>query len=166
MNYQLINFYNNQGKDNKGREFKAILRWSDHELEHTHDYIQWLFPLQEASQFNPHAPILDDATLECFASSFDLRSNAAQAFHAMMDFYGLSHIDGVCRLDNQKFKWITPNNHNFLRLTRIIKFLVLIDMNLFARALYKTLLDITISTSERKEIMMESMGFWAEALKK
>jgi hypothetical protein len=55
----LLRFYAGTGPDDRGRFLREIHQWPDDELEHTHDYIQWLFPLAERSGFNPEAPTLD-----------------------------------------------------------------------------------------------------------
>ena len=43
----LLRFYAGTGPDDRGRFLREIHQWPDDELEHTHDYIQWLFPLAE-----------------------------------------------------------------------------------------------------------------------
>ena len=48
----LITFYRGSGTDHAGRRIDEILSWDDAALESVHDYIQWLFPLDEPSRFN------------------------------------------------------------------------------------------------------------------
>ena len=62
----LLRFYRLEGTDARGRTLSEIWSWDADRLEGVHDYIQWLFPLPEASAFNPSAPLLTDATLEAF----------------------------------------------------------------------------------------------------
>lgn len=57
-----LDFYLGTGTDHRGRTLWQIVQKSDAWIEETHDYIQWLFPLSEPSQFNPHAPILTEAS--------------------------------------------------------------------------------------------------------
>ena len=63
---RVLRFFSGEGTDSRGRPLGQILNWSDDELERTHDFIQWLFPLVEPSGFNVHAPVLDDRTIQKF----------------------------------------------------------------------------------------------------
>ena len=53
---RLIAFYCGEGRDHKGRCLEDIWALSPFWLEHTHDYIQWLFPIPEAGRFNALLP--------------------------------------------------------------------------------------------------------------
>ena len=44
---RLLTFYADAVPDHRGRFLREIQNWSDEDLERTHDYIQWLFPLAE-----------------------------------------------------------------------------------------------------------------------
>lgn len=81
----LLAFYTGNGRDVQGRTHAEILAWSDALLEAVHDYIQWLFPLPEASGFNPLAPLLTPALIEEFRNSEALRSRLrASCSHARL----------------------------------------------------------------------------------
>lgn len=54
----LIDFYRGEATDHQGRYIDAIWALSPFWLEHTHDYIQWLFPIPEVGRFNGFAPPL------------------------------------------------------------------------------------------------------------
>ena len=54
----IVAFYRRGAADDRGRTLDAILAWDDNRLEAVHDYIQWLFPLDEPSRFNPSATLL------------------------------------------------------------------------------------------------------------
>lgn len=45
----LVAFYDGSGVDGRGRSLETILKWGTGKLESSHDYIQTLFPLPEAS---------------------------------------------------------------------------------------------------------------------
>ena len=40
--------------------------WDDQTMESCQDFIQWMFPLGEASSFNPDAPLLTDEDQRAF----------------------------------------------------------------------------------------------------
>lgn len=86
---QLLGFYSDVEPDNRGRFLRGIQNWPDHELERTHDYIQWLFPLDEPSGFNLNAPTLNAYTINRFRSDADLRFRLQTSLVRMLSFYGL-----------------------------------------------------------------------------
>jgi len=49
--------------DFKGRTLEKIWRYSDHEIDHTHDFIQIVFPLNKPSNSSFHGYYLDDDQL-------------------------------------------------------------------------------------------------------
>ena len=58
---RLLNFYLGGAPDDRGRTLAEILRQDDAWLESTHDFVQWLFPLDRPSGVNPSAPLLTGA---------------------------------------------------------------------------------------------------------
>ena len=101
----LARFHAAQGKDSRGRAMADVLAWDDAALERVHDYIQWLFPLPEPSGFNPDAPLLAPEDVPA------LHASMPAAFARMQAFY---------RAERQG-AWLTPGNHNLLRITRILR---------------------------------------------
>jgi hypothetical protein len=86
---QLIAFYSGDGTDDRGRTLAEIWTWDDEQLEYVHDYIQWLFPLAEASMFNSSAPILTADDIKQFRGNPELRCNLHKSFQRILSFYGL-----------------------------------------------------------------------------
>ena len=129
-NDRLLRFYAGTGTDSRGRTIEDIWRFSPDDLEDVHDYIQWLFPLAEPSAFNPDAPLLDDDTIARFRADATLRERLARSLDVMLAFYRGSH------------DWLTPHNHNFLRLTRILTSLSVLGLESRARELLAYLEDI------------------------
>jgi Opioid growth factor receptor (OGFr) conserved region len=138
----LISFYLSQSTDNRGRTIDEILTWDNNSLECTHDYIQWLFPLREASGFNPDAPVLDDQQIAAFRASDELRERLSRSFKLMLSFYGLQcddageerHISKGKDFGQRSQTWLTPGNHNYLRITRILTSLRLLGLEEYAGA--------------------------------
>ena len=87
---QLIEFYRGTGSDARGRNLEQIWAYSDKEMEYHHDFIQWLFPLREPSQFNPDAPVLSDEDIRIFREDASLRENLARSFERFLSFLGLA----------------------------------------------------------------------------
>lgn len=143
----LLAFYRGTGTDTEGRTLDEILGWDDDRLERCHDYIQWLFPNPTPSAVNPDAPRLTAGHSEAFAREPELRKNLLRALLRMLRFYGLtlSTEDGrprVIRAANwqvRRAQWLTPGNHNHLRLTRVLICLNQLGFPEHARALFALL---------------------------
>jgi Opioid growth factor receptor (OGFr) conserved region. len=142
-----VRFYLGLGADHRGRRLATILAFTDRELEDTHDYIQWLFPLATPSGVMPDAPLVDDTCRNAFRQDAALRGTLRGALARMLAFYGLAIAgseDAPIIVESPSFlaraaEWLTPHNHNFLRLTRIMSSLALLGEPKFARALQAAL---------------------------
>lgn len=152
MNTRLLHFYLDLGPDDRGRMLQDILAWQDpKEWEKCHDFIQWVFPLPEPSQFNTKAPLLDDETREAFMCSDKCMHNAAQAYLFAQRF-----------LWQKGVTWLTPMNHNHLRITRIIRFLNLIGYGIAARNVY---FNVTkIARRDPSAVSQVTLDFWKQAM--
>jgi len=164
-NEKLIAFYRQEGTDDRGRRIDEIWSFSLEELEAVHDYIQWLFPLAERSAFNPGAPLLDDETIAPFREDATLRGNLERSLRVMLDFYGLAiagqEILRVPTFTERSRNWLTPYNHNFLRLTRILKSLSLLGLDDRATQLMACLEGI--DRHRPGVIGAETMRYWRAA---
>ncbi len=109
---EITNFFSGSGTDNKGRRLSDILDWQDADLERVHDYIQWMFPTRKSSSFNPSAPLLTDQDVEEFESNQLLRLAAITSTFRFRLFLDLGA---------ERPHWVEPNNHNQLRITRVIE---------------------------------------------
>lgn len=153
-------FYNGSAPDHRGRYLRDILKWPDDRLESVHDYIQWMFPLMEPSGVNPSAPVLDQATIRAFDSAAELRAS----FTRMLSFYGLRYepveVTHAPDFEQRASNWLSPNNHNHLRITRILKCLRLLGLQAESRAFYGCLAEIY---RERPGAITErTFRFWTE----
>lgn len=128
----ILNYYSGIGTDDRGRSITEIFEQDDDWLEHTHDYIQWLFPLPEPSGSNARAPILDAVTRETFLADPALRTRMGEALRRMLSFYGLREEAGsIVKGSNwnaRKDNWFTMPTHNDLRITRILRSLCMLGL--------------------------------------
>ena len=165
----LIPFYRDQEKNIAGVTLKDILNWDDTRLESQHDYIQWLFPLAVQSAYNGNAPILDQSMIKIFRGDKSLQNRVLDSLHRMLAFYGLeqnAETQEITRASNftERFKggWLTPGNHNFLRITRIITSLGLLGLSNHATAFFTIMKDI--AQKEGVEIVSStSLLCWTNA---
>jgi hypothetical protein len=144
---RIIAFFRGAGTDHRGRYLRDVLAFSDDELEETHDYIQWLFPLDAPSGVLANAPLVDAACRRAFQADDGLRAALRQALARMLEFYGLTS-SGIASApiisEGENFrmrsaKWLRRYDHNFLRLTRIMRSLVLLGEARLAKALQGSL---------------------------
>lgn len=117
---KLLLFYDNLVPDHVGRYLDDILLSPDNFLESSHDYIQWLFPNRKPSFINPHAPVLTDDLVKHFKLRPDLIENVRRSLKRMIKFY---------QMDIEHPWWVSKNNHNFSRCTRILHTLKELEMN-------------------------------------
>lgn len=108
-----LEFYAGAGTDNAGRTFDQIMEWSDHQWEATHDFIQWVFPTRRPSAFNNHAPIVTPELIQTFRASPGLQTRLKDV--AYPRFRAFLTMDS-----NTHPWWCHPNNHNLLRVTRVL----------------------------------------------
>ncbi|MCX4024782.1 hypothetical protein H0A36_22205 [Endozoicomonas sp. SM1973] len=170
-NQLLINFYNQKEGDSYGRQLDEILRWSAGQLENTHNYIQWLFPITDTG-FNSTTPLLNAATIEVFKQQSSIQTNLLRSLNKMLDFYGLTlhHNEPdqvIIERSAEHFAcasrcWLTPGNHNYLRFTRIIKSLCQLGLTQYAEALFNCLQ--VIFQEHSSTIGLVTYQHWQQAL--
>jgi len=172
-NSRLLDFYSGIGTDDRGRYLKEMLQWPDAKLEEVHDYIQWMFPLAERSGFNIRAPVLTPHEISEFRSNSELRQNLKASFARILGFYGLilsgSHplkVKCALHFEEASGNWISPGNHNHLRITRILKSLLTLGMEEEALAFYGCLEDIYSAESAKSSpgISEATFSFWRRAV--
>jgi len=168
----ILRFYAGAGPDVHGRFLNEIQSWSDDELERSHNFIQWLFPLDKESKANSDAPVLDEDTIREFRSSPALRLHLQESFIRILKFYGLQLRAtvplSIVRGQNyaeRATEWLTPNNHNHLRITRILKSLKLLGLKTNASAFYDCLSDICHEEFKRAspQISRDTFKYWESA---
>lgn len=155
----LIDFYQNAGPDGEGRYLEEIWLWPDDELMAGHDWIQWLFPTDKESSFNPDAPVLVARDIALFQANPELRQNLETSFHRWLEVLGLRWEDGriLGNGDTYVFKTL---NHNWLRFSRVIRSLSLLGLREEAEAFLAYVLANTDPTLSK-----DSRAYWQAALR-
>lgn len=165
----LIGFYRDGAADDRGRTLEQILAWNDDRLESIHDFIQWLFPLPERSGANPAAPVLDAETIRAFRETPAMRERLRHSFERMIRFYGLRLVMAGCRVtvergqgfEERARNWLSPGNHNHLRLTRMMRSLLVLGLEPESTALFHALDRIYSEHPDR--ITARTYAFWSDA---
>lgn len=162
---QVIEFFENRVPNNSGYMIDDILMQKDYWLEAAHDWVQWIFPLQDLSNFNEDAPILTAEDIEFFKSpqGINVAANYIAGINRMLEFMGLeAHTSSgtvdieVIDEERATFVWAGQFNHNHLRITRMLKSMVLLGFSDYAVALYDVMSPHDVPLSARQH--------WVEAV--
>ena len=165
----LVAFYLGDAPDSGGRWLHDVLAWKAERLEDVHNYIQWLFPTRQRSQFNPNAPTLDEATVRAFRSDDRLRVALLDSFRQMLAFYGFALHDEngtpIVQLggnwEARRRHWFFAGDHNLLRITRILDCLSTLGLEMHAHA-FLTALDAACDAAPGT-IPPRTRDFWRAA---
>jgi hypothetical protein len=155
---ELLAFYGDEeGRSASGYTLDAILGWPDEDWELQHDYVQWLFATDQESMFNPDAPVLDAATIARFQADPLLRHRLRRSFDRWLSFCGVTRTDAGLAFDRPNSDvWGRPN-HNWLRITRVLRSLNLLGLGDEARAFFVLL------TTIRPRIDPTTWAYWERA---
>ncbi|MEO2087970.1 MAG: opioid growth factor receptor-related protein [Gemmataceae bacterium] len=155
---ELLAFYGDEeGPNSSGYTLEQVLGWHDEDWEHQHDFIQFLFPTDEPSMYNPDAPVLDAATVSQFRSDPLLRHRLRRSFDRWLAFCGIARTaDGLAFDKPNPGVWSRPN-HNWLRITRVLRSLNLLGLPDEAQAF------LALLTTIRSRIDATTWGYWERA---
>ena len=149
MQMEIVGFLEGKTPDHRGRMLAMIIKQTDHQAETTHDYIQWLFPLDEPSRSVMGAPVLNELAIEDIRHSELAQQNLLKSANWFLGF--------LERSDH----WITKYDHNHLRITRAIKSLRLLASNEAADEFRDKML--RLAGDKLNLIDQKARDFWATA---
>lgn len=146
---RIIQFLRSDIADYKGRWLIDLQTLADYKLERSHDVIQWMFPTDIRSENQPSSPVLSVADVCNLKNNTRARLSIKRNLDRMVKFYETNTY------------WITQKNHNYKRLTRILRCLWLADLTHDYVALQKCLDDVF---TENFEIVGEEVFlYWKNA---
>lgn len=149
MAFPVLAFLEGAGTDGRGRRIFDVLAFNSAALEQNHDYIQWLFPLTEPSGALPDAPVLTPEEVEAISRSSIAQIVLAGATDRMAAFY------------RDTDHWLRAEDHNHLRITRIIRSLRLLRGDDAAEGFKAWIMGRVDTTGA--PISARSRGYWATA---
>jgi hypothetical protein len=161
---RLVEFYRGAAPDSEGRRLADLWAYSDDKMEDVHDFIQWMFPLREASRFNPDAPLVTDGDVEAFQADPAIRDSLRRSFERFLVFLGLA-MEGDRVAQGPDFArkaevWRYPN-HNWLRITRVLASTRMLGLESESRAFFDFLRSLRDGGTSR--IDAGTFGFWERA---
>ena len=145
----IVGFLEGKLPDHRGRTLAMLLQQTDHQAETTHDYIQWLFPLDEPSRSVNGAPVLTELDIDEIRQSSLAQINLAKSARWFVGF--------LERNDH----WISKYNHNHLRITRVIKSLRLLASDEAADEFRDKVL--AVAGDNLNLVDQKARGFWANS---
>ena len=147
MNFE--NFLIGEGRDFKGRTLNDIRSYTDHEIEHVHDFIQIVFPLNEESSASFHGYYLSHHLLvEQIKGNELAKRNIVKSAEWFLKFL------------ERNSNWKATYQHNHLRITRIIKCLRLLVSDQEADKFYN---DVLYLLGHHNKINDATLTFWTNA---
>jgi len=162
---EIASFMLGETPDKLGRYIEQLLAHNHFWLEHDHKYIQVLFPIDEGTKFNSHAPLVTLADRELFAKNDSLRLAHLKALDLMLGFWGMkrqeNEIISELPLSPKNHVWLKSNDHNQLRLTRVIRSLTLLGNRDIAARLCKFVVDAAVTSGTVSD---KAINYWCNAL--
>ena len=167
--------------DNNGRMVADYLNFSDRDWEEQHDVIQMAFPTKTRSKFHPNQPFLsEDYSVLRFTGDEYVR--VKEVITLLLKSYLKSlgivltemtvPVEGVAypfqkelvlfTCSTPHFVWANSNDHNTLRLTRILDSLAILGLHkiqgeLFSFLVYKVAVDYSHAINSK------TVAFWVAA---
>ncbi|SFG27230.1 opioid growth factor receptor-related protein [Methylobacterium gossipiicola] len=138
------------GRDGAGRRLSDVLAFDEARIEGVHDFIQWCFPLREASRAVAGAPVLTRAEAEAIRADPVARAGLLAGRDRMMWFYATTT------------SWLRAHDHNHLRITRILHALRHLLGPEEARAFHAFVRDRNAEAGG--PVNANTLDYWAKAL--
>ena len=136
--------------DDKGRFIYDIWNFSDTELECNHDFIQRLFPLNEPSSLSLNKFYIEDPAI---IEQIRIDPTIAKNFITSKNFY----LAFLLRNEGWQYRY----NHNQLRITRIIKSLLLLVSREEAESFHQQVISLI---NRNSSIPAKAHDYWNQAL--
>jgi hypothetical protein len=152
MTTELVRYLAGRGTDSRGRTASDVIALSDRELERSHDWVQWLFPLPTQSSAVPGAPVLSEADIAAIRADATALATLQRAVDRMIVFYDSTD------------HWLQRFDHNHLRITRILQSVGLLLGAPSAQELYDRLM--ARHDSAGAPVNSHSLQYWRKALQR
>ena len=147
---KLTDFLLHEGKTDSGLHFSDVIYMKKDELETTHDYIQWIFPLPEPSRFVPGSPVLTQEEYDALHKGLYHLDRLVMAKGRFLTF--LDEYDG----------WMVDIDHNHARISRVLKCLSLFRGLEYSSKFWDQVFYLLARAN--KDVSQQTKNFWQEAI--
>ncbi|XP_078334785.1 uncharacterized protein LOC111125887 isoform X5 [Crassostrea virginica] len=141
-------------------------------LEKQHDYMQWLFPLREfGMNFTAKIHLLQRHEIKAIMDDPEASGRVLRSYEMMLDFYGMELSDKttgeIRRAENwrDRFHHLNRSYHNYLRITRILKFLGEFGYEHYKRPFVEFVLQEAIKKETLPNTLESCVLYWLETIK-
>lgn len=145
---ELIKFYRDE-PNHSGYTWSYVMSWDDRDWDLIHDFVQWVFPTDEASEFNPEAPVLDKRDAARFWADGELSWRFAESVGRARQFLAMKPWASA-----GPAWWDDPDDHNVRRVSRIVRSVALLRGEAEARAFMRDAWAVC------KSAPRESLEYW------
>jgi hypothetical protein len=161
MPSKIIEFYEDSGVPYDWEDI--IFNWDNDKLDKTKDVIDWMFPVPECS----NVPLTqEDITL--FKEDVDLMDRIERSLKKFLEFLGLSLVKfgsnwivaKSAEFSNRRGAVWASHNHNWVRITRVLKCLNALGRDDLSMAFFSCLRQLR----EREGIGTASYSDWEDAI--
>ena len=142
----ILDFLIGSKPDVYNRYLIDIWSMSDEEIENVHNFIQWVFPLNEESRAVLNSPVLNLQEINNIKESSLARENIEKS------------VDWFFNFLIRNSHWISKSNHNHLRITRIIKSLRLLHSDKKADDFKDSIMKLI--GDKKNQINSITLDFW------
>jgi ADP-ribosylglycohydrolase len=146
---QLIGFHLKGHLTQNGLAADNLLHFSDGEIEQSHTWVQWMFPSPEPSQFNRTAPTLS------WQEAIELAGDAR--FIERLENSVAKYLGFLSRNNH----WLQKQNHNHLRISRIILSLRILHSTELAGWFFEQVRELA---SAHLSNLSQPLSFWRSKL--
>lgn len=162
---QWLDFYREGNVKIHGQQWtlEKIRALNDQQMEKEHNYIQLLFPNKAHSNFNTTAPLLTPEIIREIRRDPKLKNEVERSLNQIMAFWGIQRKGHEFQIipdqTDRHNKWCRDNgDHNHLRVSRVLNFLIDCGYEEDATNLEKTLQAYRIKQG------VEPNPFWQEVV--
>ena len=127
-----------------GLTVKQVLAMTDDELEAKHDWVQWAFPTWLPSRYNPDAPVILPSEVH----------GGLQVEKANLKLMTSRYYDFLTATRH----WRHPNDHNHLRISRLIQSLRLFGLRTDAEEIYAFAIRATSYSDETRRHWFDALN--------
>lgn len=170
---QILQLFRHEKKTPAGDSLDDLRKQSNKVLEDRHDYIQFMFPSIETSQFNRTAPVVTEGVAAAFRQDENMSHELLLNLRRICIFWDFSikeeHDKILFSLKPEFFskraKEVIFRNsskfHNFLRVTRVIKSLYTLGLEPYAYALKKFVIN---DLKDTIKVPLTTVKFWEDSI--
>ncbi|CAM5789327.1 opioid growth factor receptor-related protein [Rhizobacter fulvus] len=161
----LRSFLGYRGLDSHGSTLFTMLSQSDEWMGAHTTFIQWMLPTAERSMFTQRGPLLTSDEIERLSLDHRVRAGIALSRDRVLRYLGLELREGLL-LKRESWQdsseWSRVAGPDDLRVSRLLRSLVLFGLAEDARALYRGL-ESLVRGARSEEAAEQVLGYWRAA---